>query len=284
MDIEEINAPDLEDTEIVNAEAELPDEQPEPQEGEGQAAEEDGPLVVSFGEDEPEAEPEGAAPEWVKELRKLTREQAKRIKELEQAQKANTAEPELGPEPTLEDYDYDPEAFKAAHRDWIKRSFEVEKEQESKRSEEQRQQEAFEQRVAEYNEAKAKLPVPDFDEAEAVLLEEFNPTQQGLLVKLAKQPALFAYALGKNPTKAKALAAVKDPVDFIAAAVRMEMEIKQVKRSAPAPEKRITGGNVGGATPVDNNLDRLRAEADRTGDYSKVARYKAELRKKGVAV
>lgn len=68
MDIEEINAPDLEDTEIVNAEAELPDEQPEPQEGEGQAAEEDGPLVVSFGEDEPEAEPEGAAPEWVKEL------------------------------------------------------------------------------------------------------------------------------------------------------------------------------------------------------------------------
>lgn len=284
MDIEEINAPDLEDTEIVNAEAELPDEQPEPQEGEGQAAEEDGPLVVSFGEDEPEAEPEGAAPEWVKELRKLTREQAKRIKELEQAQKASTAEPELGPEPTLEDYDYDPEAFKAAHRDWIKRSFEVEKEQESKRSEEQRQQEAFEQRVAEYNEAKAKLPVPDFDEAEAVLLEEFNPTQQGLLVKLAKQPALFAYALGKNPTKAKALAAVKDPVDFIAAAVRMEMEIKQVKRSAPAPEKRITGGNVGGATPVDNNLDRLRAEADRTGDYSKVARYKAELRKKGVAV
>lgn len=284
MDIEEINAPDLEDTEIVNAEEELPDEQPEPQEGEGQAAEEDGPLVVSFGEDEPEAEPEGAAPEWVKELRKLTREQAKRIKELEQAQKANTAEPELGPEPTLEDYDYDPEAFKAAHRDWIKRSFEVEKEQESKRAEEQRQQEAFEQRVAEYNEAKAKLPVPDFDEAEAVLLEEFNPTQQGLLVKLAKQPALFAYALGKNPTKAKALAAVKDPVDFIAAAVRMEMEIKQVKRSAPAPEKRITGGNVGGATPVDNNLDRLRAEADRTGDYSKVARYKAELRKKGVAV
>lgn len=284
MDIEEINAPDLEDTEIVNAEEELPDEHPEPQEGEWQAAEEDGPLVVSFGEDEPEAEPEGAAPEWVKELRKLTREQAKRIKELEQAQKANTAEPELGPEPTLEDYDYDSEAFKAAHRDWIKRSFEVEKEQESKRSEEQRQQEAFEQRVAEYNEAKAKLPVPDFDEAEAVLLEEFNPTQQGLLVKLAKQPALFAYALGKNPTKAKALAAVKDPVDFIAAAVRMEMEIKQVKRSAPAPEKRITGGNVGGATPVDNNLDRLRAEADRTGDYSKVARYKAELRKKGVAV
>ncbi len=199
MDTEEINAPDLEDTEVVNAETELPDEQPEPEEGEGQTAEEDGPLVVSFGEDEPEAEPEGAAPEWVRELRKLTREQAKRIKELEQAQKANVAEPELGPEPTLEDYDYDPDAFKAAHRDWIKRSFEVEKEQESKREEERRQQEAFEQRVAEYNEAKAKLPVPDFDEAEAVLLEEFNPTQQGLLVKLAKQPALFAYALGKNP-------------------------------------------------------------------------------------
>ena len=272
MDTEEINAPDLE---VDDA----PEEQQEASEAEteseaGEAAEADGPLVVSFGEDEPE--PEGAAPEWVRELRKLTREQAKRIKELEAAQTTAT-KTELGPEPTLEDFDYDPEAFKAAHRDWVKQSIEAEKEQETKREAERRAEEDFQRKVEAYNDAKAKLPVADFDDAEAVLLEKFDPTQQGLLVKLAKQPALFAYALGKNPSKAATLAAIKDPVDFIAAAVRMEMEMKQVKK-APAPEKRLAVGNVGGATALDNRLEKLREEAARTGDYSKVNAYKRSLR------
>jgi hypothetical protein len=168
MDTEEINAPDLEVENAPEEQLEAPETEAESEAGE--AAEADGPLVVSFGEDEPEAEPEGAAPEWVRDLRKLTREQAKRIKELEAAQ--NTAgQPELGPEPTLEEFDYDPDAFKAAHRDWIKRSFEVEKEQETKRAAEQQAEVDFQRKVEAYNEAKAKLPVPDFDDAEAVLLE-----------------------------------------------------------------------------------------------------------------
>lgn len=278
MDTEEINAPDLEDTELDNAEAE-PTDGAEAEAGdeapEAATSEEDGPLVVSFGEDEPELEPDNAAPEWVKELRRQNREQAKRIKELEQATQP-AVQTEIGPEPTLADHDYDEVEFKQAWRKWNEKATEVEKAKQAKIEQERAAEEDFNRRLAAYNEAKAKLPVQDFDDAEAVLLEQFDATQQGLLVKLAKQPALFAYALGKNPTKAKTLAAIKDPVDFIAAAVRMEMDMKQAKR-APAPEKVLSGG-VPGATAVDNRLEKLREEAARTGDFTKVNAYKRSLR------
>jgi hypothetical protein len=277
MDTEEINAPDLEVENAETEQVEAPEAETETETGE--TAEEDGPLVVSFGEDEPEAEPEvdGPAPEWVKELRKLTREQAKRIKELEQATQKAEAEPELGPKPTLEGCDYDPEVFEARLEDWHEQKRKVGETQAAKQQAERQAEEDFNRRLASYNEAKTKLPVEDFDEAEALLIETFDATQQGLLVKLAKQPALFAYGLGKNPTKAKALAAIKDPVDFIAAATRMEMEMKQVKR-APAPEKRLSGGSVPNVTGLDNRLEKLREEAAVSGDYSKVRAYKATLK------
>lgn len=278
MDPEEIIAPDLEDQveDAELAEAEPTDaEQAADEAPEAAAAEEDGPLVVSFGEDEPEAGPDNAAPEWVKELRRQNREQARRIKELEAAT-APAAETEIGPEPTLADFDYDEVEFKQNWREWDRKQADAERKLADKRAAEQAAEEDFQRRVAAYNEAKTKLPVQDFDEAEAVLVEQFDATQQGLLVKIAKQPALFAYALGKNPTKAKTLAAIKDPVDFIAAAVRMETEMKQAKK-APAPEKVLSGG-VPGATAVDNRLEKLREEAARTGDFSKVRAYKASLR------
>lgn len=278
MDTGEINAPDLEDTELDNAEteqtdgaeAEAGDEAPETA-----TSEEDGPLVVSFGEDEPELEPDNAAPEWVKELRRQNREQAKRIKELE-AKTSPAVEAEVGPEPSLADFDWDEVEFKRGWTAWKDKADKAEQAKQAKIEQERQAEEDFNRRLAAYNEAKAKLPVQDFDDAEAVLLEQFDATQQGLLVKLAKQPALFAYALGKNPTKAKTLAAIKDPVDFIAAAVRMEEQMKQTKR-APAPEKVLSGG-VPGATAVDNRLEKLREEAARTGDFTKVNAYKRSLR------
>lgn len=278
MDTEEINAPDFEDTELDNAEAEQPDgaeTEASDEAPEATASEEDGPLVVSFGEDEPELEPDNAAPEWVKELRRQNREQAKRIKELEQATQP-AVQLEIGLKPVLADFDYDEDEFAQALLEWDKKAASVEQAKQAKLEQERQAEEDFNRRLAAYNEAKAKLPVPDFEEAEAVLLDQFDATQQGLLVKLAKQPALFAYALGKNPTKAKTLAAIKDPVDFIAAAVRMEEQMKQTKR-APAPEKVLSGG-VPGATAVDNRLEKLREEAARTGDFTKVNAYKRSLR------
>jgi hypothetical protein len=278
MDTEEINAPDLEVENAETEQVEAPEAETETEAAE--AAEEDGPLVVSFGEDEPEAEPEidGPAPEWVKELRKLTREQAKRIKELEQATQKAEAEPDLGPKPTLEGCDYDPEVFEARLESWHEQKREVDAKVENQRAAERKVQEKFDRKVAIYNEAKTKLPVDDFDDAEEVILKTFNETQQGVLVHVAKNPALLAYALGKNPSKAKMLAAIDDdPLELAAMVREVELSMKQVKR-APAPEKRLSGGSAPGATGLDNRLEKLREEAAVSGDYSKVRAYKATLR------
>lgn len=274
----EIDAPDLEELEVTE---EQEQEQPEGEAPELEAAEEEeAPLVVTFGDDEPEEQEVAKAPEWVRELRRQNAEQKKRIRELEAATQSAQPVNDPGPKPTLEGCDYDPELFEQRLNDWVAKKAQADAQQNEAKRAEQAQQEAFERKVAAYNEAKARLPVPDFEDAEAVLIDTFDATQQGLLVKVAKQPAIFAYGLGKNPSRAKALAAIKDPVDFIAEAVRMELEMKQQSgKRVPAPEKRVTGGGVAGAASTDSTLERLRDEAARTGDYTKVNAYKRQLRK-----
>lgn len=271
----EIDAPDLEELEVAEEQ-----EQPEGDAPEVEAEDEEAPLVVTFGDDEPEEQEVAKAPEWVRELRRQNAEAKKRIRELEAEKNVVTGTVTIGPKPTLESCDYDPELFEHRLNTWVNENAKAEAAKDEQRRAEQAQQEAFERKVAAYNEAKAKLPVADFDDAEAVLIDTFDATQQGLLVKVAKQPAIFAYGLGKNPSRAKALAAIKDPVDFIAEAVRMEVEMKQQSgKRVPAPEKRVTGGGVAGAASTDSTLERLREEAARTGDYTKVNAYKRGLRK-----
>ena len=70
-------------------------------------------VVVTIGDEKPpvEDEEEKTAPKWVKDLRRQTKEQARRIRELEQEAAAKVAPaekaPDLGPKPTLDDCDYD---------------------------------------------------------------------------------------------------------------------------------------------------------------------------------
>ena len=86
------------------------------------------------------------------------------------------------------------------------------------------------------------------------------------------------YALGKNPTKAKELSAINDPVKFAFAVAKLETQLKVTNRkAAPPPESTVRGtGRVSGA--VDSTLERLRADAEKTGDYSKVMQYKRQKR------
>jgi hypothetical protein len=88
------------------------------------------------------------------------------------------------------------------------------------------------------------------------------------------------YALGKNPKKAAELAKRSDPVEFAFAVARLEKDLKVSNRkSAPAPEKIVqNSGRVVSSASVDSTLNRLRAEAERTGDYTKVMEYRRQKR------
>ena len=129
-----------------------------------------------------------------------------------------------------------------------------------------------------YSKAKTELKVKDFDDAEATVQETLNSTQQGIILQGAENPALLVYALGKNPKKAKELASITDPVKYAFAVAKLETQLKVTNRkAAPPPEKTVRGtGPVSGT--VDSQLERLRADAEKTGDYSKVMAYKRQKR------
>ena len=239
-------------------------------------------VIVSIGEEAPPPEEQTHAPEWVRELRKTNRELQRQNREL-QGKLQSTAQTEtkpvvLGKKPSLEEHDYDADKFEAALADWFERKRQADESNAKQEAEIMNQQKAWQAKLDGYGKAKAELRVKDFEDAEAVAQELFNITQQGVVLQGADNPALVIYALGKNPKKAKELSDIKDPVKFAFAVAKLEKELKVTnRRAAPPPERIVSGtGRVSGA--VDSTLERLRAEAEKTGNMTKVIQYKAQKR------
>lgn len=241
------------------------------------AGDADGEVVVSIGDEPAPAEEDPAkAPEWVRELRKANREKDRRIRELEQRVAAPAAAAQavtLGPKPTLEGSEFDAEKFERDLEAWHERKREVDEQQRKRAEADKAQQDAWQARLTDYNKAKTALKVADFEDAEAAARDAFSVVQQGVIVNGAENAAVLIYALGKNPKKAKELAAITDPVKFAFAVAKLETQLKVTPRkTAPVPERQIRGSSQLSGT-VDNQLERLRAEADKTGDRTKVAAY-----------
>ena len=243
--------------------------------------EEDG-VIVSIGEPAKEEE-ENRAPEWVRDMRKREREKTRRIKELEQQLVAASAQQEkaapLGVKPTLESCDFDGERLAQELESWYERKSKVDAEAEKRRKAEEAEQAAWKARLDSYEKEKRSLKVSDFDDAESLVQDMFSLTQQGILVQAPRRAELI-YALGKNPRVASQLASIDNPVDFAYKAAEIMAKLNVApKKKAPPPEKKVSG-NVAGASVGGDVLEKLRAEALKTGDISKVIAYKAQLRQK----
>jgi hypothetical protein len=251
---------------------------PEPEESEAEADE----VIVSIGEDAPPAEEEVRAPEWVRELRKTNREKERRIRELEAKLSATTTEIKpvvtLGPRPKLDAYDYDTDLYEQALDQWHERKREHDREAEQAQQSEQQQQQAWQAKLNDYGKARAELKVRDYEDAEETVQQLLNITQQGVLLNGCDNPALVVYALGKNPKKTAELAAMTDPVKFAVAVAKLEKELKVTNRRATPPPERVVSGTGRSSGAVDSTLERLREEASRTGNMTKVIQYKAQKR------
>lgn len=237
-------------------------------------------VVVTIGEESPTSdEDENRAPEWVRELRKSNREKDRRIRELEEQAKASAPAAQatvLGQKPTLQSCEYDEERFDRELEAWHERKRVADAEEQNKRTAAEQSRKAWEARLENHSKLKSELKVKDFDDAEAAVEATFSVTQRGLIVHGADNSALLFYALGKNPQKAKELASISDPVKFAFAVAKLETQLKvQPRKNAPVPERAVRG-NASTAGTVDSQLARLEAEADRTGDRSKVAAYRRE--------
>lgn len=256
------------------------EDQAAPEEGAPEPAKEpaakDEEFSVSIGEEEPEETPHGPAPAWVKEMRKQNRELKRQLRDIQKAAPAQSAQPaiELGEKPTLEGVDYDTQKYETALAKWYAKKLKIDERAAQAKAQAEEHARRWQERLGTYERDKLALGAEDFEDAEAVVLAHFDVAQQSIIVSGAKDSALLVYALGKNPAKAEALGAIKDPVQFAFAVARLEAQLKvSGKTPATPPETRVTGsGRVSGGS--DATLERLRAEAEKTGDYTKVSAYK----------
>lgn len=235
-------------------------------------------VVVSIDGESPPQEEEVRAPDWVRELRKSNREKERKIRELEAKLTTTATENKpvaLGAKPSLEECDYDSDLYESKLSDWYDRKRDADQAEAQARKSQQAEADAWSEKLTSYNKAKASLKVRDYEESEAIVLDNLSETQQGIIIHGSDNPALLIYALGKNTKRAKELASINDPVKFTFAVAKLETQLKVTNRKAStAPERTIAngGGRLSGA--IDSTLDRLRAEALQTGDLSKVMAYK----------
>jgi hypothetical protein len=264
---------------------ELPESQ-EPEAPEAETPEEEGEqeLAVTFGDEAPPPDPE-PTPESnpIRQLREERRRLERENRELQEKLRAKDSPPTeipLGAKPKLEDHDYDADKFELALQDWFEKKRVADEKAAQAQAEARAKEEAWQARLAEYGQAKAKLKVPDYEDAEERVQALFNVTQQGVMIAGAENPALLVYALGKYPAKAKELAAITDPVKFAFAVAKLETQMKTTAKSRPAPPAPETPvkSTAPARSAVNATLERLRDEADRTGDRTKVAAYMRQLK------
>lgn len=235
-------------------------------------------VVISIGEESPPQEEEARAPAWVRELRKANREKEREIRELKAKLTATATETkpvELKAKPTLESCDYDSDEYESKLAEWYEQKREYDAVEANAAAQRDAEAKEWQDKLDSYAKARASLKVRDYEDAEAFALDTFNVTQQGIVLQGSENPAHLIYALGKSQKRAKELASINDPVKFAFAVAKLETQLKVTNRkAATAPERTITsgGGRISGS--VDSTLDRLREEAVKTGDLSKVMAYK----------
>ena len=273
----EIEAPDL----VVDAEIEGAAPTGEGATDPGGSDPEPAPIV-SFDEDSPpQDESTEAAPAWAKELRRINREKDRELRELRAkvAGSVKVEAPTLGPRPTLDDPDveFDEGKFAAKLENWIEQKRQVEDKQKQAQDEAQKQTEGWNNKIKAYATERETLKGEAFDEAEAAVVSTLSEIQQGIIIQATTSPAKMVHALGMSPKKLAELAAITDPVRFAVEIGKLEVKMGLIgKRTPPNPETPITGTT---RATSDSVLERLRAEAERTGDNSKVIAYKRSLRK-----
>jgi hypothetical protein len=276
-EIEEIYEDDQDEVEeqLDIEDAAIDEDEGEP-EDKAESEDSDEIIVAIDGEESPPQE-EQAAPEWVRELRREHRELKKRNRELESRVSQSTETNPvvtLGAKPSLEALDYDTEKYEQSLADWYERKRLVDDQQAKARRSEEEQQRAWNAKLEGYVEAKTKLKVRDYDDAEEVAQQLFNVVQQGVMIQGAENPALVIYALGKNPKKAKELAAIDDPVKFAFAVAKLESQLKISNRKAATKPEKTFSATAPARGAVDSTLERLREEASKTGNMDKVMAYK----------
>lgn len=237
-------------------------------------------TVIAFADEGEEIDPAQDTP-LVKKLREQLREAQKKAHRASPSADASDPEPVIPAEPNADSLGWDIDKLEAANKEYLKAcrehaAWEV-REAERKAAHERIQNEQAKRIEQQRN----GLGVSDYEARAALVKERLTEQQLAVLIEGADNPARIIYALGRSETRLDELAGMASLAKFAARLGQMEKEIRVTKRSPPAPESRVSGGNasvaIGG---TDKELERLEREADRTGDRTKIIQYKRQLKQR----
>lgn len=224
------------------------------------------------------------APQWAKDLRTKNRELEKQIRESNRQKKQEVEKQEqlvLGPRPELFDAGSEDKAkHDKALDDWYERKGKIDAEKERKVGLQKQERERMQQVETSYKDKKKAFSglVKDYDDAEHAIEQALDQTQQGILLTGADNPATMAYTLFKRPALLEQMSKIKDPVKFaIALGELQKSSTVKPRKPTTKPEKTVTGTSPGGGS-VDQTLDKLREEAARSGNFSKVSAHKRKIK------
>ncbi len=250
--------------------------EPEQVETEAEAGDE---TVVTFGDDK--APEHQDAPDWVKNVRKENRELNRQLKDLKKQAAAGKADEDtaLGAEPTLEGSDYDADKYRDSLREWDKAKAKQDAKATTAKEAQEKQGQAYNTRLSEYQEGKGAFDADQFDEAEDAVKGALSENQQSILIHaFGGKAAPLIRGLGQDEKRLKELATITDPIAFAVAATRLETAMKVSQRKPrTVPESRPAGNSAGGVSG-DKTLEKLRARAAETNDMSEVLAYKRKLK------
>lgn len=231
-------------------------------------------LAFSFDETSEDADPFAgqAAPEWVKKVREENRELKRQQREWQQSQ-GQSQQQALREKPTLDDHDYDSEAYEYDYAQWVAEKTQHDAQVQSEAAKYQRYDDTYKQSV---DAVRAK--VANYDAIEQSIVDALPVQRQAMIKMMVDNPAKMVVALGNSPAKLQALAELDD-MQFAKQIVLMEHSMASVKRNPnkPKPTSHKLDGQAGGG---DSQLAKLEAAADKTGDRSAVHAYKRAQRKK----
>jgi hypothetical protein len=189
------------------------------------------------------------------ELRKVTRE-LRQLKEQINSRQPDTPKLSDPPEPTLEECDWDSEAFTQKHQEWkVKHDAYIvaadrQAQQQKAQAERQKQQQSEDQKTWNKRQAETIKRIPDYNLQEAY--EEVSPTAlvDGFLMRSEIGPDIL-WHLKENPEIVEKINGL-DPYaaveELITLRNTLSNQIKGIKPKAPAT-KPVTAVKGGGAAP-----------------------------------
>ncbi len=239
-------------------------------------------LEITFvSEEENEDEDDSNESQAFRDLRKQNRLLQQQLRAKDTPKQDEVIE--LGEEPTLESCEYDEDKFKAEVKAYYAREKAIEKQKEEQAKQQDKVKQAQQTQLEAYETQKKALGAKNYKVAEEEFLTSVhavNPALGEVILNAAEDMAKMVYVLGTQPKKLESLLKITNPYKLAAEVARIEKDVKvQKKQSNIKPEGTLKGDIGGGATASsEKHLEKLRAEAQKTGDFTKVAAYKRSLR------